>query len=460
MRVLLLEDDPDLGEVLRDALEGRGHEVRLTRSVAAANRALTEASFDVAVLDMMLPDGTGELVLQRIVEAELLTEVVVQTGSPDPAVAVRAIKKGAYDYVLKPVLCEELDALILQAAQKVSLRRENLALKTRLERHEPLPGVVTGDPEMKRVIESLGRVATSELPVLILGESGTGKELFARALHQRSRRVSGPFVALNCAALPDHLLESELFGYEKGAFTGAVSRKLGLLEVADRGVLFLDEVGDLTPAVQVKLLRALESKEFLHLGGTRPVRTDIRIVSATNRDLLALGEQGKFRADLYYRLNGVTISLPPLRDRPGDILPLAAHFLGANRVKKTFSSEATRHLQEYAWPGNVRELQMVVLGAAVMAPGDVVEAEDLPSVVQCGRGRAPTDSRSTATPPPSLAATESLKLDDIECAHIKRVLEKVGGHRGRAAKLLGIDVRTLYNKLGSSRPKGLDDAVD
>ena len=286
VRVLLLEDDPDLGEVLRDALEGRGHEVRLTRSVAAANRALTEASFDVAVLDMMLPDGTGEEVLQRIVKAELLTEVVVQTGSPDPAVAVRAIKKGAYDYVLKPVQCEELDALVLQAAEKARLRRENISLRTRLERHEPLPGVVTRDPGMKRVIESLERVAASELPVLILGESGTGKELFARAVHRSAAGGRRAFVAFNFAAVPDHLLESELFGYEKGAFTGAVLRKPGLLEVADHGVLFVDEVGEAGAAAQVKLLRAIESKEFFRLGATRPVRSDIRIVAATNRDIL------------------------------------------------------------------------------------------------------------------------------------------------------------------------------
>jgi transcriptional regulator with PAS, ATPase and Fis domain len=301
-------------------------------------------------------------------------------------------------------------------------------------------------------------VAASELPALILGESGTGKELFARALHQRSPRAQGPFVALNCAALPDHLLESELFGYEKGAFTGALTRKLGLLEVADRGVLFLDEVGDLTPAVQVKLLRALETKEFLHLGGTRPVRTDIRIVSATHRDLDALGEAGTFRRDLYYRLNGVTLELPPLRERPGDVLALAEHFLHANRVKKQLSERAALRLQEYAWPGNVRELQMVVLGAAVMAPGERIELEDLPLAVQGkrrGGGGAAAAAGAGAAPTPAGADAfaDGLTLAEVEQAHIKRVLEKVGGHRGRAAKMLGVDVRTLYNKLGSSRPR-------
>jgi DNA-binding NtrC family response regulator len=442
LQVLILEDDPDLGDALVETLGAQGHEVALATTVAQAKQALGRSSFDVAVLDMMLPDGTGEEVLKHISDGELLTEVIVLTGSPDPVVAVRAIKQGAYDYLLKPVQLDELDALVVQAARKARLRRENLALRARLERHEGLPGVVTADPGMRRVIDALARVAASDLPVLILGESGTGKELFARALHSRSPRAQGPFVALNCAALPDHLLESELFGYEKGAFTGALTRKLGLLEVADRGVLFLDEIGDLTAAVQVKLLRALETKEFLHLGGTRPVRTDIRIVSATNRDLEALAAEGTFRRDLYYRLNGVALQLPPLRERPGDILPLSEHFLAGARFKKRLSDKAAELIRDYTWPGNVRELQMVVLGAAVMAHGEVIEAEDLPPAVQGGR-------RGTAAP----AFTDRMTLAEVEREHIKRVLAKVGGHRGRAAKVLGIDVRTLYNKLGSSRPQ-------
>jgi DNA-binding NtrC family response regulator len=446
VQVLLVDDDPDLGEAMAEFLESRGYEVRAARSVSAAAGQLAAYSFDVIVLDMMLPDGTGEDVLKRVLDADLLSEVIVLTGSPDPAVAVRVIKQGAYDYLLKPVQFEELDAQVAQAAQKARLRRENLALRTRLERHEALPGVVTADPGMKRVIESLARVAASELPVLILGESGTGKELFARALHQQSPRAHGPFVALNCAALPDHLLESELFGYEKGAFTGALNRKLGLLEVADKGVLFLDEVGDLTPAVQVKLLRALETKEFIHLGGTRPVKSDLRIVSATNRDLDALATEGTFRRDLFYRLNGVTLELPPLRDRPGDILALAQHFLTVTRTKKGLSEKAASLLQDYPWPGNIRELQMVVLGAAVMARGENIEALDLPPVVQ-GRRRGPAP-----------AAAESQALADVEREHIQRVLAKVNGHRGRAAKILGIDVRTLYNKLGSSRPAAASDS--
>ena len=437
--VLLVEDDPDLAGALEEALSEHDHSVRVAGSVGEAAEELKGRAFDVVVLDMVLPDGSGEEVLRRIVEAELLTEVIVLTGSPDPAVAVRAIRQGAYDYLLKPVQIEELEAQVAQAAQKARLRRENLSLRVRLERQEPIPGVVTADPGMKRVIESLERVAGSDLPVLILGESGTGKELFARAVHQRSGRSAGPFVALNCAALPDNLLESELFGYEKGAFTGAMSRKPGLLEVADHGVFFLDEVGDLSAAVQVKLLRVLETKEFIHLGGTRPVRSDIRVVSATNRELEDLVAQESFRRDLYYRLAGVTLRLPPLRERPGDILPLAEHFLLGARVQKRFSKKALELLSGYAWPGNVRELQMVVLGAAAMARSDTIDAEDLPPAVQ-GRRRVAVHRDGLLT------------LAEVEREHIKIVLEKAGGHRGRAAKILGIDVRTLYNKLGSSRP--------
>jgi DNA-binding NtrC family response regulator len=446
VNILIVEDDPDLSVALEEALSEGGQTVMAAPSVAAAVQELGRRDFDVIVLDMNLPDGSGEQVLQRVTELELLSEVIVLTGSPDPAAAVRMIKQGAYDYLLKPIQTEELQAQVEQAAQKARLRRENISLRVRLERHEAIPGVVTIDPEMKRAIDALDRVATSELPVLILGESGTGKELFARAVHRRSPRASGPFVALNCAALQDNLLESELFGYEKGAFTGAQNRKPGLMEVADRGVLFLDEVGDLSPAVQVKLLRAIETKEFMHLGGTRPLRTDIRIVSATNKDLEALADEGTFRRDLFYRLNGVSLSLPPLRERPGDIQPLADHFLSTARQKKTLSPKAFDLLSAYSWPGNVRELQMVVLGAAVMAKGDTIEPQDLPVAVQ-GRRR------------PTSAPREGLTLAEVEREHIKMVLGRTGGHRGRAARILGIDVRTLYNKLGSSRPsrKGGDE---
>jgi two-component system response regulator HydG len=280
-------------------------------------------------------------------------------------------------------------------------------------------------------------VAASDLPVLVLGESGTGKELVARAVHARSPRASQPFVAFSFAAVAETLLESELFGYEKGAFTGAHMRKPGLLETADRGVLFLDEVGEASPAAQAKLLRAIETKEFFRVGATRPVRSDIRLVAATNRDLLADVEAGRFREDLYYRINGVTIRLPPLRARTGDIPLLAAHFLKQAGSRKKLSARAEASLTAHAWPGNVRELRMVIQRAAILSPKDVIEPQDLP-----------IDPPRTAKP----ALRAGLTLAEMEREYIEAVLKQHHGHRGKAAQALGINVKTLYNKLGPSRP--------
>jgi transcriptional regulator with PAS, ATPase and Fis domain len=294
---------------------------------------------------------------------------------------------------------------------------------------------------MNAVLATLERVSASDLPVLVLGESGTGKELIARAVHAKSARAAQPFVAFSFAAIAESLLESELFGYEKGAFTGAVMRKPGLLEVADRGVLFLDEVGEATPAAQVKLLRAIETKEFLRVGATRPVRSDVRLVAATNRDLLTEVEAGRFREDLYYRLNGVTLRLPPLRERPGDIRLLAAHFLKQTGSAKKLGARAVQALEAHSWPGNVRELQMVIQRAAILSPKEVIEAEDLP-----------IDPPRSAKP----SFKQGLTLAEMERDYIEAVLKQHRGHRGKAAKALGIDVKTLYNKLGPQRSRGED----
>jgi DNA-binding NtrC family response regulator len=275
--------------------------------------------------------------------------------------------------------------------------------------------------------------------VLVTGETGTGKELVARALHQRSPRTRGPFVAVNCGAVPENLVESELFGHEKGAFTGAVARKAGVFELADAGVLFLDEVGEIPPPAQVKLLRALESKEFMRVGATRPTRVDIRIVSATNRDLRAEVAEGRFREDLYYRLSGLTLRLPPLRERSGDIALLAGHFLARITPRKRLSPGALERLAAYPWPGNVRELQMVIQRAAILCAKEAVGAEDV-----------------LLDPPQSWKAAamkSGLTLEEMEREYIQTVLAEHGGHRGKAAKALGIDPKTLYNKLGAARPR-------
>jgi DNA-binding NtrC family response regulator len=335
---------------------------------------------------------------------------------------------------------EELEMLVNKAAEKSRLRRENESLRIRLQRHEPVQGLLTEDPTMKEVLATLDRVASSELPVLIQGDSGTGKELIARALHLKSPRATGPFVAVNCAAVPENLLESELFGHEKGAFTGALVRKPGLFEVADRGVLFLDEIGEVSAGVQVKLLRAIETKEFFRVGATRAARTDVRIVSATNKNIKNEMQSGGFREDLYYRLNGVTLRLPPLRERKLDIPLLAMHFLQRFAPKRNITAKAMETLRSYSWPGNVRELQMVIQRAAILSTSEAIDAADLPLDVQ--------DRNWKAAPIPT-----GLTLEEMERQYIETVLRENDGHRGKTARALGIDPKTLYNKLGPERPR-------
>ena len=440
-RVLVLEDDKPLSEILCEQLEARGFRPTPAESVAEAIEHLRRFEFDVALLDLMLPDGSGIEVLRHLTDEQLATEAIVLTGFAQVSTAIEAMKLGAYDYLAKPVRMEEVEALVRKAAEKASLRRENISLRLRLELQRAPTGIVTEDPGMRALLATLDKVAPSDLSVLIQGESGTGKELVARALHERSGRAPLPFVAFNCAAVPDNLLESEMFGYEKGAFTGAMARKPGLFELADRGVLFLDEVGDLSPAVQVKLLRAVEIREFYRVGGTRSVRLDVRIVSATNKNLKEASTTGGFREDLYFRLNGVTLELPPLRNRRGDIALLAAHFLKkAGGKPRSLSRAAVQKLEAYPWPGNIRELQMVMRRAAVLATRETLEPDDLPlESKEAGR---------------KAAARSGMTLAEVEKEYIQRVLEENQGHRGRTAKALGIDAKTLYNKLGPERPRG------
>jgi two-component system response regulator AtoC len=440
-RVLVIEDDRALSEVLCDELRARGHMAVPAESVGQGLEQLKETEFDVALVDLMLPDGSGIEILRQISEDDLPMESIVLTGYAAVSTAIEAMKLGAYDYVTKPARMEELEMLVLKAAEKARLRRENESLRVRLQRHEPVEGLLTEDPSMKEVLATLERVAPSELPVLIQGDSGTGKELIARALHQKSTRVAGPFVAVNCAAVPENLLESELFGHEKGAFTGALSRKPGLFEVADRGVLFLDEIGEVSAAVQVKLLRAIETKEFFRVGATRAARTDVRIVSATNKNLKIEMQSGNFREDLYYRLNGVTLRLPPLRERKQDVPLLAMHFLQRFAPKRNLSPAAIEALRSYSWPGNVRELMMVIQRAAILSASAVIDATDLPLDV---RDR---DWKAAAIP-------TGMTLEEMEREYIQTVLRENDGHRGKTARALGIDPKTLYNKLGPERPRG------
>jgi two-component system response regulator AtoC len=440
IRMLVVEDDKALSEIVCEELRARGHMAVAAESVTEGLEQLKQSEFEVALVDLMLPDGSGIEILKRIADEGLPTEAIVLTGYATVDTAIQAMKLGAYDYVTKPARMEELEILVVKAAEKSRLRRENSHLRRRLEGHVAGDGIVTDDPGMRDLMATVERVAPSDLPVLIQGESGTGKELIARLVHRMSARNVQPFVAINCGAVPESLLESELFGHEKGSFSGALSRKPGLFEVADKGVLFLDEVGEITPAVQVKLLRAIETKEFFRVGGTRPVRTDVRIVSATNKNVKAEMQEGRFREDLYYRLNGVTVKLPPLRERKADVALLARHFLDRYSPRKKLTIRAIESLQTYAWPGNVRELQMVIQRAAILTASDTLDAPDLPLDVRDTNWKA-------------AAVKTGLSLADMEKEYIETVLREHEGHRGKTARALGIDPKTLYNKLGPERPR-------
>ena len=440
IRMLVVEDDKALSEIVCEELRARGHMAVAAESVAEGFEQLKQSEFEVALVDLMLPDGSGIDILKKIAEEGLATEAIVLTGYATVDTAIQAMKLGAYDYVTKPARMEELEVLVVKAAEKSRLRRENAHLRRRLEGHSSADGIVTDDPTMRELMATVERVAPSDLPVLVQGESGTGKELVARALHRLSTRNLHPFVAINCGAVPENLLESELFGHEKGAFTGALSRKPGLFEVADKGVLFLDEIGEVSPSVQVKLLRAIETKEFFRVGGTRPVRTDVRVVSATNKNVKTEMQEGRFREDLYYRLNGVTVRLPPLRERKTDIALLARYFLDRHAPAKKLTARAVEALQAYAWPGNVRELQMVIQRAAILTGSDTLDALDLPLDVRDQNWKA-------------AAVKTGLSLADMEREYIETVLREHEGHRGKTARALGIDPKTLYNKLGPERPR-------
>ena len=440
IRILVVEDDRALSEVLCEELRSRGHMAVAAGSVADGLEQLKQSDFEVGLLDLMLPDGSGIDILRQITADELPMEVVVLTGYATVSTAIEAMKLGAYDYITKPARMEELEVLVAKAAEKSRLRRENVSLKVRLQALDSNQGLITEDPAMKDLLATVERVAASEIPVLIQGESGTGKELIARSIHRLSPRAAQGFVAINCGAVPENLMESEMFGHEKGAFTGALIRKPGLFEVADRGVLFLDEVGEISPLVQVKLLRAIETKEFFRLGGTRPVRTDVRLVSASNKNIKSEMQSGGFREDLYYRLNGVTLKLPPLRDRPADVPLLARHFVDRYASRKKLTPRALEALQRYSWPGNVRELQMLIQRAAILTPKDVIDAEDLPLDVR--------DQSWKSAP-----VRTGLSLAEMEREYIETVLRQNDGHRGKTARALGIDPKTLYNKLGPERPR-------
>ena len=436
IRVLVADDEKNLRDLLVRELDRKGHEVDGVADGEAALERLGARGYDVVVLDMKMPRREGIEVLRELAATPEPPQVIVMTGFQEVGTAVEAMKLGAYDYLTKPAKIEELDILIRKAAEKGQLLRDNVALRAHAPGAAPFGGILTRSPRMGEVLRIVERVAPTDSSVLVLGESGTGKELVARAIHEHSHRAERPFVPIHCGALPREVLESELFGHEKGAFTGAIGAKPGLVELADGGTLFLDEIGEMEPDSQVKLLRALETGTFFRVGGTRPRRVDVRIVAATNRDLAEAMRQGEFRQDLYYRINTIAIPLPPLRERREDIALLAQHFVEGNTVYgvKRLGAAALATLEGYAWPGNVRELQHAIDRAVILGKGDEIQPEDLPPEVAGGA-------------PVTTAAPAAASLEGMERQHIVATLRQVGGHRGKAAALLEIDPKTLYRKI-------------
>ena len=440
--LLVADDDPGLRESLERTLTREGYRVVLASDGRAALERVQAGGVDLIVTDLRMPGLTG-LELLRAAKAIMPdVDVILLTAFGTVEEAVKAMKDGAYDFLTKPFRREQLIKLVDKALERRDLIEQNKALKKQLEDIRAKGQMIGSSPAYRRMLSLVEQIADSSATILIQGESGAGKELVARAIHERSGRRAGPFVAVNCAALPETLLESELFGYEKGAFTGAAGRKEGRFELANGGTLFLDEVADLSLVTQPKILRVLQEGEFERLGATRSIQVDVRILAATNQDLVDMVKDKRFREDLYYRLNVITVRVPPLRERHEDIRVLAQHYLRVYAAKngrklEGFSNEALERLESYAWPGNVRELENLIERTVLLARKDRIDAEDLPEEV-AGVKRPPRDA---------ILELVGTPLADIEQRLLDETLRITGGNKTQAAKLLGIDVRTVARKL-------------
>jgi two-component system response regulator HydG len=440
--LLVADDDPGLRESLERTLTREGYRVVLASDGRAALERVQAGGVDLIVTDLRMPGLTG-LELLRAAKAIMPdVDVILLTAFGTVEEAVKAMKDGAYDFLTKPFRREQLIKLVDKALERRDLIEQNKALKKQLEDIRAKGQMIGSSPAYRRMLALVEQIADSSATILIQGESGAGKELVARTIHERSGRRAGPFVAVNCAALPETLLESELFGYEKGAFTGAAGRKEGRFELANGGTLFLDEVADLSLVTQPKILRVLQEGEFERLGGTRTIQVEVRIVAATNQDLADMVKEKRFREDLYYRLNVITVRVPPLRERHEDIRLLAQHYLRVYAAKngrklEGFSNEALERLESYAWPGNIRELENLIERMVLLARKDRIEAEDLPEEI-AGVKRPPRDA---------ILGLVGTPLAEIEQRLLDETLRITGGNKTQAAKLLGIDVRTVARKL-------------
>ncbi|MBX9788675.1 MAG: sigma-54 dependent transcriptional regulator [Pirellulales bacterium] len=445
VRVLIVDNEAAHAEAVAESLERSGYACAVATSGTAGAQLIEDDAFDIVITDLVMSDLGGLEILRRTKDAQPDAEVIVVTGHGSIPSAVTALHQGAFNYLEKPLDLKQLRAVVDKACESLRLRRTNAELNRRLDERFGFEGVIGSSPQMNEVIDRLKRIAPSNAAVLIQGETGTGKELVAQAIHQNSPRKNKPFVALNCAALSEHILESELFGHVRGAFTDASADRVGKFEYAHGGTLFLDEVGDMPMPTQIKLLRVLENGEITRVGSNEPIKVNVRILSATNRDLEGAIAAGTFRRDLYYRLKVVTIQLPPLRERQQDIPLLIEHFSKQfsalhGKAIRSMSAAARRRLLAADWPGNVRQLRNVVESMVVVDYDEVLDVDDLPSELV---GHEPT----APAVPGSLASLVGKPLDAVERLFIAETLACSGGNREEAARMLGIGERTLYRKI-------------
>jgi two-component system NtrC family response regulator len=452
LKLLFADDEKSLQELMRIELPRMGHDVTVCPDGVSAVAALERQSYDCLLVDLDMPGLSGIDVIAKARELSPHTDAVVLTGKSSLETAVAAMRHGAFDYLTKPCKLVELQALLKRVAEKRELTNKYLAIKRQLERLEGKSQLIGKSPLMQHVKKLIAKVAPTNSTALVLGETGTGKELVARALHDQSLRAEMPFVAINCGALPESLIESELFGHRRGSFTGADEHRVGLFEVANGGTLFLDEIGELPKAMQAKLLRFLESGEIRRVGENESFTVDVRVVCATHRQLEHMVEEGDFREDLMFRINTFEIRLPPVRERIDDIPELARHLAtrfrpAARPEDEVFTPEALRTLSEYSWPGNVRELANVIEHAAILCDEGPISVEHLPGKFESRRLRAGVASGHA--PLKAIGSTPQT-LREIEMQVIYQALERLGGNKPKAAEELGISLKTLYNKLNQS----------
>lgn len=443
-KVLIVDDEKGMREFLTILLEKEGHETVEASSGREAIDRLREIDFDLVITDIKMAHVDGLQVLEAVHELCPHTPVIMITAFASTETAVEAMKKGAYDYIIKPFKIDEMKLIIKNALKKRHLERENQYLKRKLAEKDQPPLLIGRGPQMTKLFELIQKVTDEKSTVLITGESGTGKELVARAIHMQSSRCYKPFLTVNCGALPEQLLESELFGHQKGAFTGAISTKIGLLEAAHGGTFFFDEIGEMPLALQVKLLRVLQEKEFKRIGGTQNIKVDIRILAATNRNLKQAVEEGHFREDLFYRLNVILIEVPPLRKRREDIPLLVDHFIQKysqerQRQPKRISPQVMELFDSYSWPGNVRELENMIERAMILESGDTITPASLPEHI---RERTPLEVRKRGDFPQTGIDLKKV-LDDIERDFLLKALAKEQGRIKRAARLLNLSFRSM-----------------